>query len=111
MVRLRAVSAALIASIGLLCVGAPAASAQTAGGEASSTTSTLTPKEAKAQHKAQRKAQRKTARAKKNAELKALEQNGYQPSGRQDNYPDNLKNAEQKAAAPKAAHPAPASGQ
>ncbi|MDR5836749.1 DUF4148 domain-containing protein [Caballeronia sp. LZ034LL] len=56
-----------------------------------------------------RKAERKQARAKKNAELKQLEQNGYNPSGEQTNYPQNLQNAQAKINAKKAGQPAPAS--
>src|ERR1700733_12644017 len=47
--------------------------------------------------KAQRKAARKQARAKKNAELKKLEDAGYQPSHNDPNYPQDLQNAEKKA--------------
>lgn len=47
--------------------------------------------------KAQRKAARKQARAKKNAELKKLEDAGYHPSENDPNYPQNLQNAEKKA--------------
>jgi hypothetical protein len=47
--------------------------------------------------KAERKAARKEARAKKNAELKKLEANGYEPSRNDPNYPQNLQNAEKKA--------------
>ncbi|MFM0740482.1 hypothetical protein PQQ51_24850 [Paraburkholderia xenovorans] len=47
--------------------------------------------------KAQRKAARKQARAKKNAELKKLEDAGYQPSRNDPNYPTNLQNAQKKA--------------
>ncbi|WP_345814556.1 DUF4148 domain-containing protein [Paraburkholderia sp. PREW-6R] len=47
--------------------------------------------------KAQRKAARKEARAKKNAELKKLEDAGYQPSQDDPNYPNNLQKAEKKA--------------
>ena len=56
-----------------------------------------------------KKAERKAARAKKNAELKQLEQNGYNPAGEQTNYPQNLQNAQSKAHAQNAAKPAPAS--
>ncbi len=56
-----------------------------------------------------RKAQRKAARAKKNAELKELEKNGYQPGANEQNYPADIQNAEQKANAAKAVKPAPAS--
>ncbi|MDE1181663.1 DUF4148 domain-containing protein [Paraburkholderia sp.] len=47
--------------------------------------------------KADRKAARKQARAKKNAELKKLEDAGYQPSQNDPNYPTNLQNAQKKA--------------
>jgi hypothetical protein len=48
--------------------------------------------------KAQRKQARKEARAKKNAELKKLEDAGYQPGRASDpNYPQDLQNAEKKA--------------
>lgn len=57
-----------------------------------------------------RKAQRKAARAKKNAELKALEKNGYQPGGDLTSYPQNLQNAEHKASA-NPANTSPAAGQ
>ncbi|SDR55454.1 hypothetical protein SAMN05443245_7691 [Paraburkholderia fungorum] len=54
--------------------------------------------------KAQRKAARKEARARKNAELKKLEQNGYNPAARSDlNYPQDLQKAQRKAAAGQAA--------
>ena len=72
---------------------APVAMAQTADTAASA------PKQ---EQKAQRKADRKAARAKKNAELKDLEKNGYNPSGDQTNYPQNIQNAEKKSAAAKA---------
>lgn len=47
--------------------------------------------------KAERKAARKQARAKKNAELKKLEDAGYQPAQNDPNYPNNLQKAEKKA--------------
>jgi hypothetical protein len=48
--------------------------------------------------KAQRKQARKEARAKKNAELKKLEDAGYEPGRPNDlNYPQDLQNAEKKA--------------
>jgi type IV secretory pathway VirB6-like protein len=50
--------------------------------------------------KAQRKEARKEARAKKNAELKKLEAAGYQPGRANDqNYPQDIQNAEKKAGA------------
>lgn len=48
--------------------------------------------------KAQRKQARKEARAKKNAELKKLEDAGYQPGHANDpNFPEDLQNAQKKA--------------
>ncbi|MFM0397383.1 hypothetical protein [Paraburkholderia phytofirmans] len=47
--------------------------------------------------KAERKEARKQARAKKNAELKKLEDAGYQPSQNDPNYPDKLQKAQKKA--------------
>lgn len=47
---------------------------------------------------AEKKAARKEARAKKNAELKKLEDAGYNPAKRDDNsYPQDIQNAQQKA--------------
>ena len=110
MVQFRAVSAALAVSLGLMLFEAPAAMAQqpASGEQASPSMSASTPKQVA---KAQRKAARKARREKKNAELKALEKNGYRESGNQDNYPQNLMDAERKAAASKSATPAPVSGQ
>ncbi|MGF6506705.1 hypothetical protein OKW26_002508 [Paraburkholderia sp. 32] len=54
---------------------------------------TTTPKPTKAE----RKAERKQARAKKNAELKKLEDAGYQPAQNDPNYPDKLQAAQKKA--------------
>jgi hypothetical protein len=48
--------------------------------------------------KAQKKAARKEARAKKNAELKKLEDAGYNPGKANDSsYPQDLQNAQKKA--------------
>jgi predicted Rossmann fold nucleotide-binding protein DprA/Smf involved in DNA uptake len=48
--------------------------------------------------KAQKKAARKQARAKKNAELKKLQDAGYNPARANDpNYPQDLQNAQKKA--------------
>lgn len=47
--------------------------------------------------KADRKAARKQARAKKNAELKKLEANGYNPSRNDPNYPNDIQKAQKKA--------------
>lgn len=109
MVQFRAVSAALVVSLGLVLIEAPVAMAQSGSGEqASSSMGASTPKQVA---KAQKKAERKARRVKKNAELKALEKNGYRESGNQDNYPQNLTDAERKAAVSKPATPASASGQ
>nr|WP_236572556.1 DUF4148 domain-containing protein [Burkholderia sp. 8Y] len=56
-----------------------------------------------------KKAERKAARAKKNAELGDLEKNGYNPSGEQTDYPQNLQNAQRRVNAEKGGQPAPAS--
>jgi hypothetical protein len=53
----------------------------------------------KKQLKAQRKAERKEARAKNSAELKKLETQGYQPGVDDPSYPQNLQDAQKKAAA------------
>ncbi|ALE59363.1 hypothetical protein SCB29_30705 [Paraburkholderia sp. SIMBA_055] len=65
--------------------------AQTAQPGATGASSTAKPT------KAERKAARKQARAKKNAELKKLEDAGYQPSRNDPNYPDDLQKAQKKA--------------
>jgi outer membrane murein-binding lipoprotein Lpp len=48
--------------------------------------------------RAERKAMRKEARAKKNAELKKLEDSGYQPTEANPDYPQNLETAKSRAA-------------
>ena len=88
---------ALVVSVSMAGLTAPAAMAQTSDAAAS-----VPAPSSKAAAKAQRKADRKAARAKKNAELKDLEKNGYQPGGDQLNYPQNLQDAEKKSAAAKA---------
>lgn len=92
MFQIRAVSAAIAASIGIGLAWAPVSMAQTAAPGAVAST----PKEVK-------KAQSKAARAKKNAELKELQKNGYQPGGDQQNYPQNIQEAQRKVDAEKAA--------
>jgi hypothetical protein len=94
MFRIRAAAVAAVVSIAAAGMMAPVAMAQ------STDTGASTPKQVQ---KAQRKAARKAARAKKNAELKTLEKNGYNPGGDQNNYPQNIQDAEKKAAAQKAA--------
>ena len=68
--------------------------AQPASDAAGSTVGADSSKQAQ---KAQKKAEKKARREKKNAELKKLEQNGYNPSGDQLRYPQNVQNAEKKA--------------
>ena len=96
MFNVRVASAAVVTVIGTALSCAPVVMAQ------SSDVAASTPKQI-------RKAERKAARAKKNAELKELEQNGYQPGGDQIDYPQNIQNAEQKANAAKAGQAKPAS--
>ncbi|MGQ7935863.1 hypothetical protein [Paraburkholderia sp. D1E] len=76
------------------------AMAQNAGGSATvNATADVKPDAASSvkPSKAERKATRKTARAKKNAELKKLENAGYKPGADDPNYPTDLQNAEKKA--------------
>jgi len=96
MSNLRVAVVAVSMCVGLALVDGPVAVAQTPDTAAS------TPKQV---HKAARKA----ARAKKNAELKALEKNGYSPGGDQVNYPQNVQDAQRKVDAAKAAQAKPAS--
>ncbi|WP_083654916.1 hypothetical protein [Burkholderia sp. SRS-W-2-2016] len=56
-------------------------------------------KPSKAELKAEHKAARKQARAKKNAELKKLEDAGYQPAANDPNYPNKLQEAQKKVGA------------
>jgi hypothetical protein len=95
MYRISMAAMALVVSVAITGLTAPVAMAQTA----TSDTGASTPKQVQ---KAQKKAARKAARAKKNAELKDLEKNGYQPGGDQTNYPQNIQDAEKKSAAEKA---------
>jgi hypothetical protein len=89
-----------VAAVVILMAAPMVATAQDTAGSAASGSQGLT----KAQIKAQRKAARKEARAKKNAELKKLEAGGYNPAARSDlDYPQNLQNAQKKAATPGAA--------
>jgi hypothetical protein len=97
MLNIRTAPLAVIALSAAALLTLPAAPAQAQDSSAAST-----PKEVK-------KAQRKQARAKKNAELKDLEKNGYNPGGEQTNYPQNLQNAQKKVEAEKTGKPAPAS--
>jgi hypothetical protein len=85
----------LAVSLIVVAVGAtaaPAAFAQDTG-TAATTDATQAPAT-----KADRKAARKQARAKKNAELKKLEDAGYNPARRDDTtYPQDIQNAQKKA--------------
>ena len=96
MSKLRVAVVAVSMCVGLALIYGPVAVAQTPDTPAS------TPKQV-------RKANRKAARAKKNANLKALEKNGYNPGGDQVNYPQNLQDAQRKVDAAKAAQGKPAS--
>ena len=95
MYRIRMAAMAFVVSVSIAGLTVPVAMAQTASSDTGASTT-------KQEQKAQRKAARKAARAKKNAELKDLEKNGYQPGGDQTNYPQNIQNAEKKSAAAKA---------
>jgi hypothetical protein len=87
-------------AIGFAC--ALIAQAQPVDDRTATASNTTTSKQ---MQKAQRKAERKANRAKKNAELRQLEQNGYNPAAagaaNQANYPENLQNAQQKINAQK----------
>ena len=92
-IRKAAITAA--ASFVFFGLGVPNAMAQSAAADSASST----PKQVQ---KAQRKAARKVAHAKKNAELKTLEKNGYLPGSNDVHYPQDLPNAEGKRAPAKA---------
>ncbi|GJH16383.1 MULTISPECIES: DUF4148 domain-containing protein [Caballeronia] len=85
------------AGMALSLVLIPALQAHAAASDADASGATMSKQELKAQKKAESKARR----AKKNAELSTLEKNGYNPGGSQTNYPQNLQNAQQKAAGQK----------
>jgi hypothetical protein len=94
MPRFRIVLIMAASWIGIGSVWAPATMAQ--GPDVASATASLQ------MQKDQRAADRKARREKKNAELRTLKKNGYQPSGDQLNYPQNIENARQKANSQKA---------
>jgi hypothetical protein len=94
MLNIRTAPLAVLALSAAALVSLPVASAQAQDMSAS------TPKAVK-------KAQRKQARAQKNAELNQLEKNGYNPSGEQTNYPQNLQNAQKRIDAQKSGQPVP----
>jgi hypothetical protein len=88
-----ATSATMVLSL----LSLPTLPAQAATTDAGASGTSMTKEELKAQKKADKQARR----AKKNAELSTLEKNGYNPAGNQTNYPQNLQNAQQKAAGQK----------
>jgi hypothetical protein len=81
----------------LCLIAIPAAQGQTTTDQATSTDAATS----KQIQKTQKKADRKARRAKKDAELRQLEKNGYNPAGNQINYPQNYQNAERKVEAQK----------
>jgi len=85
-----------LAAAALLAGGVPLAAAQTTTDTDAQTAQPGATGTAKPT-KAERKAARKQARAKKNAELKKLEDAGYQPSRNDPNYPNDLQKAQKKA--------------
>jgi hypothetical protein len=93
-VRLQTIALGL-AVIAMAAVSVTPAVAQDAG--ASGTANAMAAASGAKPTKAERKAARKQARDKKNAELKQLEQNGYQPGRADPNYPQDLQNAQKKA--------------
>jgi ribosomal protein L12E/L44/L45/RPP1/RPP2 len=84
-----------LAVTALVAGSIPLAAAQDASG-AAATAAPAAASSAKPT-KAERKEARKQARAKKNAELKKLEDAGYQPAQNDPTYPDKLQKAEKKA--------------
>jgi len=108
--RIRVFSAVVVAVSVSLTLGNPRfANAQDSTSTASVPTGASTAKQIS---KAQRKAAHKAAREKRNAELRALEKNGYRMSGgNQNDYPENLQNAERKAEVSKASTGAPSPAQ
>ncbi len=85
-----------LAASTLLAGGVPLAAAQTTTDTDAQTAQPGATGTAKPT-KAERKAARKQARAKKNAELKKLEDAGYQPSRNDPSYPNDLQKAQKKA--------------
>lgn len=88
---------AISASITLSLLSFPVSQAKAAANDVAASDSAPSKQETNAQRKADRKARHAT----KNAELNKLEKNGYNPAGNQTNYPQNLQNAQQKAAGQK----------
>lgn len=91
--RTKLVCIAVSISTGVVAtIAAPLSYAQVSGTKATDTA----PSEAST--KAERKAARKQARAKKNAELKKLEDAGYNPGrANETNYPQDFQDAQKKA--------------
>ncbi|MFC6307971.1 hypothetical protein [Paraburkholderia dipogonis] len=85
-----------VAVIAMVAGTIPLAAAQSASDAAMSAAPGMAASSAKPT-KAERKEARKQARAKKNAELKKLEDAGYQPAQNDPNYPDKLQKAQKKA--------------
>jgi hypothetical protein len=88
---------AVVATMALSLMTVPVVGARAEGTDADASSAAISKQELKAQ----KKAESKTRRAKKNAELSQLQKNGYNPAGNQTNYPQNLQNAQQKAAGQK----------
>lgn len=88
---------AVSTGVALVLFAVSALPVSAAGTDTGASGSTMTKQELKAQ----KKADSQSRRAKKNAELSTLEKNGYNPAGNQTNYPQNLQNAQQKAAGQK----------
>lgn len=88
-----------IATVALSLIVAAVGTSVAQGSYAQDTGSTATDTaQAAPATKAQKKAARKQARAKKNAELKKLEDAGYNPARANDpNYPQDIQNAQKKA--------------
>jgi flagellar biosynthesis/type III secretory pathway M-ring protein FliF/YscJ len=88
---------AVAATMALSLMTVPVIRAHAAGTDADASSAATSKQELKAEKKAEAKARRQ----KKNAELSQLQKNGYNPAGNQTNYPQNLQNAQQKAAGQK----------
>ncbi|WP_143753570.1 DUF4148 domain-containing protein [Caballeronia arationis] len=84
MQRTRITLVAMAAALGALNF-APVAMAQTADAGASATGQA-----SKADQKAQKKASHQATKAKRTADLKEAEKNGYKPTGEEANYPQNV---------------------
>lgn len=96
LIRQHVMIAAAAASLLGTALPASAQDAASAPTAVPATPASLSKADQKKQVKAQKKAERKEARAKKNAELKKLEDAGYKPAQNDPNYPTNLQNAEKK---------------